>query len=207
MIKNEIDLINYALRQLSINPIGAIDEPSKEAKIMKDTFQLSKESILREYVFDWAHKAEKLVSYTDAQAGFQQPADCIKIIGLGTDCAYCCCSSDFKNLVAYTHKFSIRKVNSRLYIDSCCQGKYDIIHYIYNNINYNDIPADLFELLSTKLASDSCFALTGNLTLCQYLEGKVMRLLGEVRKHEGMERKPVTGNSCGYPFGRCHQWW
>lgn len=205
MINNEIDLINYALRQLSIDPIGSIDEQSKEAKIMKDTFQLSKECILRDYVFDWAHKAEKLVRYADADAGYQQPADCIKVIGLGTDCQYCCCSSDFKNLVAYTHRFSIRKVNGRLYIETCCPG-YDILHFIYNNQNYNDMPSDLFELMCTKLASDTAFFLTGNLSLAQYLEAKVLRLLSEVRRHEGAERKPVRGCTYEYPFGKPWQW-
>lgn len=204
MIKNETDLANFALQQLSIGPIGSMDDDSRVAVVIKDTFQLSKESILKDFIFDWAHKAEKIISYPDG--GYQKPADCIKIIGLGTDCQFCCCSSGFKNLTNFSHKFSVREINGRLYIDSCCSN-YDTLHYVYNNINYNSLPTDLYELIGYRLAADACLALTGDLQRTQFLRGEISRLTSEVRKHEGLEHQPVKRKGFnGYAFGNPSKW-
>ena len=167
---------------------------------MRDNFQIAKEFILSSYVFDWAHKAEKLVPFADAEGGYHQPAEWISFIGLGDESCFCCCTSKFLNLSSFTHKFSVRKVNGRLYINSCCSC-YEFLHFTYNNINYDDIPAYLFEAIGYKLALISSFRLAENLQIEQILEKRLLSVLGNAEQFEGFNHKPLQGEDVfSFPF-------
>ncbi len=201
--KNAIGIANFALSQLSIDPIASFDEKTKSAKEMARNFQIAKETILREYVFDWAHRAEKLIAYNDDQGGYQKPNDYINFIGLGDACSYCCCSSEWKNLTVFTHKASVRQINGRLYIDSCCCDSYDTLHYSFNNQNYADISADLFEIIGYKLAYISAMQITRNQSLVEFVRERLEFALQKARMHEGLEHKPISNKPgyAGYPLG------
>lgn len=193
-IKNEIGIINLALSQLSIDPIPSINENSKIADEMRRDFQIAKENILRTYVFDWAHKAEKLIQYVnaDGNGGYQKPADYINFIGLGTCTHFCCCYNGYKNLSSYTHNASVREVNGRLYIDTCCSAHcYEYLHYTFNNQNYTDMPMDLLESIAYHLAYMSCMRLTKSESLTEFLLKRRDEVLSSAKKHAGLENKPV----------------
>lgn len=191
-IKNEIGIINFALSQLSIDPIPSINENTKIADEMRRDFQIAKESILRTYVFDWAHKAEKLIQFADPNGGYQKPADYINFIGLGTCDQFCCCADGYKNLSVYTHTASVREVNSRLYINTCCSNYcYEYIHYSYNNQNYTDMPTDLLESIAYHLAYISCMRLTKSESLTEYLRQRRDEVLNSAKKHSGLEHRAV----------------
>lgn len=93
-VKKEIGIINLALSQFSIDPIPSLNDfEDKHVNEMRRDFQIAKENILRSYVFDWAHKAEKLIQYNDEKGGYQKPSDYINFIGLGRADNFYCCSS------------------------------------------------------------------------------------------------------------------
>lgn len=200
-IKNEIGIINLALSQLSIDPIPSFEENTKIADQMKRNFQLAKENILRTYVFDWAHKAEKLVKYADEAGGYQKPADYINFIGLGTSENFCCCDSSWKNLSSYTHDLSVREVNGRLYINSCCASKYDWLHYSYNNQHYTTMPSDLLQAIAFELAYTSCMSLTKSESLTNFMRQRRDEILSSARQHSGFENKQTNHDIFGKPYG------
>lgn len=196
-VKNEIGIINLALSQLSIDPIPSLnDMEDKRVNEMRRDFQISKENILRSYVFDWAHKVEKLVQYADDNRGYQKPADYINFIGLGSSDQFCCCSSSWSNLQSYTHAVSVREVNGRLYIDNpCCSILcYEYLHYSYNNQNYTDIPSDLLQAIAYELAYTSCMRLTKDASLTDYMRKRRDEILSKAQMHAGFENKTLYRN-------------
>lgn len=192
--KNEIGIINFALSQLSIDPISSMEEKTKIAREMRRFFQIAKESILREFVFDWSHKAEKLVEYGDSEGGYHKPSDYINFIGLGTCADFCCCSGNWRNLANYSHSASLREVNGRLYIQSCC--KYEYMHYAYDNLNYSGIPSDLLEIIAFKLAFLASPALTKNQKTQEYIREVLESQLKKTKMHAGMENQVLDSNQC-----------
>lgn len=190
-IKNEIGIINLALSQLSIDPIPSLnDSEDKRVNEMRRDFQIAKENILRSYVFDWAHKSEKLILYPDEKGGYQKPSDYINFIGLGTAENFCCCSSLWKNLNSYSHDSSVRYVNGRLYIErKCCCEPYEYFHYSYNNQNYADMQSDLLQAIALELSYISGMRLTKDQGLVEYTRQRRDDILSMARKHAGFENK------------------
>lgn len=199
--KSEIGLVNFALAQLSIDAVPSLNEKTKVQATMSRMFQIAKETILREYVFDWAHKAEKLVLYADALGGYEKPADYINYIGLGNSCNFCCCASGWQNIEIYTHKSSVREINGRLYIQSCCCDQYEWFHYSFNNQNYSSMPSDLFETIGYKLAYIAAMPLTKNQSLTEYLRQRTDDSLKRAQRHSGLENKQIAAVECpSYPI-------
>lgn len=199
--KNEVGIMNFALAQLSIDPIASTANNDKVSSVMGRLFATAKETILREYVFDWSHKSVKMVKYSDENGGFVKPADYINFIGLGDPCNLACCADGWANLVIYTHQASVREINGRLYIQACCSDKYEFFHYSFDNLNYTDMPADLFEAIGLKLAYLAAMPLTKNQNLTEYTRQRLTEALAKATKHSGFEHKELSArHSFTYPI-------
>lgn len=201
MSRTKLDIVNFALQQLRVAPISSLSEDSKAAATMSANFQVAKESILSSFVYDWSHTTTPLTPYKDSDGGYVEPSDCIAIIGLGTSGNYNCCSSGFQNLNSYSHRFAVRKVNGRLYLDSCCVDLYSTLHYICDQTNYNTMPADLFKLVGFELASISAQALTKSERIVSVLQGMIAGIQKSVQQHEGMKYQQRITMRRSYPFG------
>jgi hypothetical protein len=202
MTKSKIDIINFALQQLKIDPLNSLAEISKESQEMQANYQIAKEYSRSSFVYDWAHATTPLTAYQDKDGGYIEPSNVVSIIGLGTSSQLGCCANSFKNLNNYSHQFSIRKVNGRLYIDSCCLADYGVLHYMKDETNYNTIPSDLFKLIGFELALISSQALSKSESITAFLQNMIGVLKKEAQQYEGMRYKQQTRSLVRrYPFG------
>lgn len=94
MATSVVQICNLALAKLGHEPrINDLNENSKAARLCKDLYDLTRQALLREFLWRFARKRAQLSPLVETPAFdggkyFQKPTDCLRVVGTDQDYRY-----------------------------------------------------------------------------------------------------------------------
>ncbi|MBQ6909200.1 MAG: hypothetical protein IJQ29_03725 [Synergistaceae bacterium] len=159
----DIQIVNRALVLIGVEPIGALNDHSKTARIMSGLLPQTKRTVLNEFPFTFSLRIEPLSATSGSVAGysnvFKKPTDCLNVTRVY--------SGD-----SFHAPVEFRIVGDRI-AANVTSGSVEYTIYIDNVDTW---PQHIQECLATRLASDAAVSLTGNPNLSTALLQKYMTL-------------------------------
>ena len=181
---SQVDICNGALNQLGASTIISLTEDSKNARILNKRYEMVRDRVFREHPWNCLIKRTKLAQDAATPAyeysyQYTLPSDCLRV------------------LKTYEQKDDIdfKIENGKLLTDA---GTVYILYVarITDTIIYD---TSLVETLSSAIASDICYAITGSTTLCDMMEMKYKEKLKDARFSDATEGMPDELDT-DYPF-------
>ena len=87
---NKMDIVNMAMANLGADFIGSLDEPGKEAAMIKYHFDTTLGDILSSYSWGFAFRRASLAPFPEKPLGcdyaYAYPADCVKALRVRPEC-------------------------------------------------------------------------------------------------------------------------
>lgn len=167
---DQISICNSALVKVGADRISSIDEDNKRAKILKATWDETRDAALRAHPWHFAKKRVTLVPIATAPAWgydyqFNVPNDCLKLLTTEPD------DLDFitENSLILANESSLNLL------------------YLYRHVDWSKWDSMFAEAMAWRFASDIAYALTQSIALVQQCEKKFQNMLAEARSANGSE--------------------
>jgi len=168
-----VDICSSALIKLGAEPINALTDDTKEARLCNHQFERLRDAVLRSAPWSFALKRIELapiaetLMFSDLNQ-FQLPTDCVK----------------FVRLVDRNTRYSIegRRLISP---DETLQG-----WYVSNAITPNEYDPNFSEALAYAIAADLCYSITQSTSLKQSLTEGLEFWIGQARSYNSQEVTP-----------------
>ena len=165
MAVSQVDICNFALAKIgSESFITDINENTKPARFFRATYNLSRNSLLRQHLWRFARKRAVLAPLStalDFESGyvFQLPSDCLRVVGTDADSEY-----------AYERWFT--EGDKKIVADT---NVFNLV-YIYEATDVSSYDPIFVELLASKLAHEICILLTNSTGLKNMVAEEMTRL-------------------------------
>lgn len=172
----DTDICNSALIKLGAEPINALSDNTKQARLCSIRYRPIRDAILRSAPWGFAIKRASLtpvvvtLEFGD-ELVFQLPADCVRVWKL----------NDGRD----SYKIEGRKLLSED-IDTC------EIFYVSSDIDVNDYDAVFVEAVACALAADISYSMTQSQALMQGLTNMAEWWIGQARSYNSQEQTPES---------------
>jgi len=173
----DVDICNSALIKLGAERINALTDDNKRARLCQEQYPKVLKRILRSHPWKFAVKRTKLspIAHTPefgTQNFFEQPLDCIRIIGVMAD-------YDTTQTTSYHYSVEGRMIASEL----------DVINlkYVSSATLEAHFDEDFKEAVACSLAHDLCYAIVQSTTMKNELFQESEFWIGQARSHGAME--------------------
>lgn len=179
---SSIDICNDALNHLGAEYINSLSEESKIARVCKKQYPLTRDFMLRTYVWNFALKREQLTPNGDTPVWgsayeFNLPADCVRVNKVMTDAMSAArYKTEGRNLLSASNLIYLSYVSNTI-----SEGLYDIA---------------FSKAVAARLAADICFNITQSNNLQGALYALADSIAKDARSTDSMENTPDD-----YTFG------
>ena len=184
-----VDIANFALNMLGASNISALDENSKVARIINQRYESARDFVFREHPWNSLIRRATLAKETASPDfgyanQFPLPVDpfCLRVL-------------EFSNgTLSYPQDNMLSNNGSPVFV---IEGRKLLtdegtakIKYIARITDPNEYDSGLVEALSTYLASEISYAVTGSTTLVQLMYSKYEQVLKQARHTDATEGAP-----------------
>ena len=171
-----IDICNDALNHLGAEYINSLTEESKIARVCRTQYPLTRDFMLRTYVWNFALKREQLTPNGDTPVWgnafeFNLPADCVRVNKVMKE-----------SFVAARYKTEGRQLLSAqesLYLS-----------YVSNTVSEGLYDIAFSKAVAARLAADICFNITQSNSLQGALYSLADQIAKDARSTDSMENTP-----------------
>jgi len=187
-----IDVCNLALAYLgNTQSIGSMAEQSVESVLCGRFYNLTRESLLKQYAWNFAVKTEPLVltTETDDVYGFvyEYPGDCLRALLVGTAGA--------GNVV---NDYAVRTVddNGTMIKRVACDVENARIQYVFDLQTEEDMPSEFVDALALALASRLAMPMSSAPQITQTVSQQAAYALENAKRMCAMEQRqpPITSH-------------
>lgn len=173
------EICNLALMRLGTGPIESLDDTSKEARALKNCFELARDIVLRGHPWNFAGKRAALARLSAVPAfgyayAFQLPVDQLRVLGLVDESGKIDPTLDYQ-------------IEGNLLLTNQTSAS---IRYIEKVTDPGRWDALFCSALSARLASEVAYHLTGSAAMKKQMMNEYLVELGQARSIDAQENPP-----------------
>lgn len=176
MHNTNIDICSKALIKIGATSISSFDEPTAEAEVAQNLYDISKTSLISSYPWNFAIKQTKLnrlnqTPVSDYQFSYMLPNDCLRIISAG---------STYKS----------KGLEYRIFNNQLQSNYQDIVITYIADIIAEQLPVFFTEVLIAKLAAQFCLPLTESTSRAEFLTKRFEEELKKAKLLDSQQSTP-----------------